>query len=1212
LNKHRADFEHWASDLLQVPIQIGAVHADWRGNIPELTLTQVVTLDKVTHRPAFEMREIKFGFQLFTSLWKRKIVLEDIIISGAEVTVVQDASGTFTIKDLPVENDLHSQAYQLSNILGWIFAQPYLSLRDMEVHVVSATGEKHPFALQKMSVINHGNEHRIKGNVSLQQEVPTDMQVRIEWWGQISDPEHIKAKAYLDLEGVSLGQWLQGKNSPSTLFFPGWQVHQGVGGLSLWLTWENQQLQEAQSVFQWYDLEFYSVADKKTYPIDHLSGHVGWKREGEGQVLAGDNILINFPNHLWPATTFYVALVPAPVANETPATHPNASIANVDQTTTAFLRIAEEGVKNSLTGTRAFRLQELRLGYLDVQDLLPIVLANASLPAEWRKNLVDLAPQGELRHLALIWRGELSDVTQLTGSGEVKDLSFNPWNKFPGLANLDGDFRWEETQGRLELASEQLAFALPALFPEPLLFEKAEAGLALQYNAEDGWSLKSKGALLKTTDASVKADLQLAVPPQQAATIDLDADFSLSKVTQLAHYLPARIMDPALVTWLKEAFLKGHVDAGKAVIQGRLDLFPFEKTEMKKGQKGRFEVSGELRDLDFHYAPHWPLLQQAQGHLNFSGRAMTVVIDEADLLDIPLKQVTGGIPYLGKARPQVVHLQAKVETDLSDGLEFIHQSPLEESIGKDLASLQMKGPLNLLLSLSIPLAHPEKTKVLGQAQFKQGILDLPEWSLTLNQVTGSFQFTERELSAPLLQAKLWGEPARLRLSTVVPQGLPSYVQAELSGRVSAVNLQDAMKVSLTSFLSGATAFQAKLKLYQSSATQNEIDLTSKLQGMAVDLPAPFGKPAAVQRDFHLNWMMQPGPGLQSQLSYGNVVQAQFTVTRQQNTRVIDIDSSQVKGHVRVAYPFNVKAPIVAQLERLVVQPGNAENIAALDPRALPPLDISSQQFIYGNKNLGQMNLLTTPKNNGLAIQKFSLSTPDYQFKSKGQWTGSGKTQQSQLQGTIESSRVNQFLNRLGLSLRSLLVNKGRASFDLQWRGAPYSLSLATLSGDFSFALEKGRIINLNEADNTKMDMGRMLSLFSLQTIPRRLSLDFSDLFEKGYSFDFMRGDFSLKQGSAFTQKPAVFEGPVAHVAAAGRIGLLAQDYDLNLSISPYVTDSLPVVAGALTLNPLVGAAAWLVNKAVLSREVSKVATYNYKVTGPWNAPVWRSVSNQKA
>ncbi|HSW71136.1 MAG TPA: AsmA-like C-terminal region-containing protein, partial [Gammaproteobacteria bacterium] len=390
---------------------------------------------------------------------------------------------------------------------------------------------------------------------------------------------------------------------------------------------------------------------------------------------------------------------------------------------------------------------------------------------------------------------------------------------------------------------------------------------------------------------------------------------------------------------------------------------------------------------------------------------------------------------------------------------------------------------------------------------------------------------------------------------------------------------------------------------------NEALLSSDLQGLAIDLPAPFGKSALSKRAFLLKAAFQQGggSGFKTQLSYGDLISAKLNIRQQQTLRLIEIDSRQVKGLIKLSYPFDAKQAIQASLDRLVINTGNAQTLASLDPQTVPPLIISSKQFIYGNKNMGQLSLTTLPKTKGMLIQHFNLKAPEYNFESTGQWTGSGQAQQSQLQGTLESSKVNTLLARLGLPLRSLLVDKGNAAFSLQWKGAPYNFSVASLGGGFSFVLEKGRVINLNEADNTKVDMGRMLSLFSLQTIPRRLSLDFSDLFEKGYSFDSMRGDFSLKQGSAFTRKPAVFDGPVARITASGRIGLLAQDYDLILSISPYVTDSLPVVAGALTLNPFVGAAAWLVNKAVLSKSVAKVATYNYKVTGSWDTPVWKSV-----
>ncbi len=1222
LNRHRLDLEAWASERLQVPITIGEVHADWRGNIPELTLSRVVILDKQTHQPAFEIDELKFGFQLFSSLWQRKIIPEDIILSGAEVTVLEDNTGHLTIKDLPEEKGLQYQSYQLTKVLDVIFSHPYLSMRNVSVHVLLPHRQKYEFNIKKVSLLNQGETHKIIGNFLLKQEVPTEVDARIEWFGQVDDFAHIKAKAYLNLEGLSLGQWLQGKNRVLNGLFSGWQIHQGLGGVEFWVQWADNRLQEVQSVFQWYDLEFYSESDKKTYPIDHLGGHIGWKREGDKQIFAGDNILINFPNHLWPATTFYLTLVPngehAQTAgspeNQAEENKPSSSVAAAAPDAAPLkkgLALAEAGVKRSFVSNRTWRLEEARLGFLDLEDLLPIFLANSSLSPNWHKLLSERHLQGVLQNLIFFWKGDLRDFSRLRFSGEFKGLSFNAWQKWPGIMNMDGSLNWDRGEGNLKVLSRKLSLSLPTLFEGPLFLDQAQGLVDFEYSQDEGWSFQASQVNLSNADFKIDGMAQMIFPSQESPTLDLEANFSLAKVTQVSKYLPSRIMDPGLVVWLKDAFLKGRIESGKVLIQGKLDQFPFDPAEMKQEEGGKFEVTGELRNIDFHYAPEWPLLQQANGRLLFSGRSMTATIDTGSILDIPVRQVTGTIPYLGEGQAQIVNLQAKLETDLSDGMDFIHQSPLEEAFGKSLSALELTGPLKLALSLSIPVAKPENTKVLGKAEVHQATLSLPDWKLDLDQVSGNFQFTEQDLSAKALHGLFWGEPASLSFSTVTPlKGKPSYLQAVVNGNINMTKLQDTFKLSLSQFLSGSTAFRAKLKLYHSPAMNNEVYFSSNLLGIALDLPAPFGKRSEMKRELTLNFLIQEGPGFKTQLKYDDLIQAQLNIRQEQNYRIIDVDSSQVKGRVMFAYPFNSKTPIEADLVRLVINAGNAQTIASLNPASVPPLNISTQQFIYGNRNLGTLDLITIPRARGMIIQDFSLTAPDYHFQSKGQWTGSGQAQQSQLRGTIEATQVKRFMDRLGFSLRSLIVDKGKAAFDLHWKGAPYSFNLATLSGGFSFALEKGRIINLSESEKNKMDLGRMLSLFSLQTIPRRLSLDFSDLVEQGYSFDFMRGDFSLKQGSAFTQKEAVLDGPVAHVAAKGRIGLLSQDYDLILSVSPHVTESLPVVAGALTLNPFVGAAAWVVNKVVLSKEVSRVVTHDYKVTGPWSAPVWRSVSGK--
>ena len=1224
LNRHRADLEVWASQILQVPIAIGEVHADWRGNIPELTLTHVFTLDKNTHKPAFDIREIKIGFQVFSSLWKRQFIIQDIIISGADLTVLQDASGGLTIKDLdlPVEMGKANQSYQLLSILDWLFSQPYLALREIDVHLQLYNSESREFTIKKVSLINSRDDHQINGNFILHQEIPTEIRSHINWTGNLSDPDHIQCHAYLDLEGFSLSQWIKETGLGLNKIFSGWQLHQGIGGAEIWVDWDNAQLQQVQSVFQWYDLEFYSDYDQKTYPIESFSGHVGWKRSGERQIFAGNDILINFPGHYWPATTFYMVFGPRQEAEkqqsimvESPVVQVsqgkkiakkkiNSNTINPSSVTRPWdekLAKASASVAKAIAGNQAWRLEELHIGYVDLQDLMPIVMANSSVPNLWRKQFFKVEPLGEIQAIEIAWFGEMTDLTKTSLSAIVKGLNFNPWDKYPGIAHFSGKLKWNGNEGELQFDSKDFMLTYPALFANKLDLQQLKGKIDYKYSPDMGWLLTANQIQIIDEDLQAQGSMQLQLPSHASPSINMKAEFSLDQLSEVERYLPSKIMDADLVAWLKDAFLEGRLEFGKVMIEGKLNDFPFENGE------GRFEASGELKDLDFHYAPQWPHLQQADGKLIFSGRSMTVKIDSAVMLDIPFKNISGVIPYLGADQPQILDVHTEVETDLAQGLEFIHQSPLEEDIGKDVEEIQMKGPAKLDLKLTVPLGNPRKLKVLGNTQIRQAILSLPEWGINLDQINGEFQFTEKTLTAKKMPAKLWGEPSTLSLSTVVSKNKsPSYIEALLVGRINVANVQTATALPLSNFLSGSTDYQARVKLYESNAN-NEVLLTSHLQGVAVDLPSPFGKTASEKRDFSLNLIIQQSPGFQTQLKYGDLIQAQLNIKSSPGKRIIDIDSRQMKGRLTLAYPFNANQAVDAQLDRLIIDAKNEKTISSLDPHAIPPLNISCKQFVFGNKNLGQLNLNTSPKSNGLVIQNFILSEADFLFRSKGQWTGNKNAQQSQLSGTIESSKVTRFLERIGLNMNSLIVDKGRAAFDLQWKGAPYSFSLATMSGNFSFALEKGRVINLSQTDNNKMDVGRMLSLFSLQTIPRRLSLDFSDLFEKGYSFDYMRGDFSLRQGSAYTLKPAVFEGPVARIAASGRIGFLAQDYDLTLSISPYVTESLPVVAGALTLNPFVGAATWLVNKMVISKEVSKAATYNYKVTGSWNTPVWRKV-----
>jgi uncharacterized protein YhdP len=129
--------------------------------------------------------------------------------------------------------------------------------------------------------------------------------------------------------------------------------------------------------------------------------------------------------------------------------------------------------------------------------------------------------------------------------------------------------------------------------------------------------------------------------------------------------------------------------------------------------------------------------------------------------------------------------------------------------------------------------------------------------------------------------------------------------------------------------------------------------------------------------------------------------------------------------------------------------------------------------------------------------------------------------------------------------------------------------------------------------------GRMLNILSIHSLQRRLALDFSDVFGKGFSFDSITGHVSFMAGDAYTQD-LVMHAPSAQIAIAGRTGFVARDYDQLVTITPLVSSNLPL-AGVLAGGPAVGAALFVAEK-LFGERMNRLARYQYQVTGSWDAP----------
>jgi uncharacterized protein YhdP len=163
--------------------------------------------------------------------------------------------------------------------------------------------------------------------------------------------------------------------------------------------------------------------------------------------------------------------------------------------------------------------------------------------------------------------------------------------------------------------------------------------------------------------------------------------------------------------------------------------------------------------------------------------------------------------------------------------------------------------------------------------------------------------------------------------------------------------------------------------------------------------------------------------------------------------------------------------------------------------------------------------------------------------------------------------------------------------------------LERLDGALKFQVGPGQLRDINPG------LGRMVGMLSVQNLTRRLSFDFSDLFQPGMGFDRISGEFAFKRGYAYTDN-LLIEAPAARIEIKGRTGLQARDYDQTITVIPNFGGTLPV-AGAIAGGPVVGAAVFVAER-LLQKGIEHATRYRYTLKGSWDKPVMESLQEPPA
>jgi uncharacterized protein (TIGR02099 family) len=314
--------------------------------------------------------------------------------------------------------------------------------------------------------------------------------------------------------------------------------------------------------------------------------------------------------------------------------------------------------------------------------------------------------------------------------------------------------------------------------------------------------------------------------------------------------------------------------------------------------------------------------------------------------------------------------------------------------------------------------------------------------------------------------------------------------------------------------------------------------------------------------------------------------------------LVQFEGSKIDGSVFVPYDLGGDRPVVMDMERLVL-PGNdaapVEPGEGPDPRNLPALSIRARDFGIGTRYFGALEAEIVRVPGGLRASTLNTIDETFAIEASGAWLHTPEEpdgSRTSLAATLNSTDVAITLARLGYS-PGLAGDDMNATLDLSWAGGPRADFFDSLDGDVELRMGVGQL------DEVEPGAGRVLGLMSIVALPRRLSLDFSDVFEKGFGFDKIEGTFRLDNGEAYTCNLSL-EAPAADIAIIGRASLVNRDYEQTALIGANVGNVLPVAAAA-AVGPQ-AAVAVLIFSQIFKKPLQGMGQIYYSIRGPWDTP----------
>lgn len=266
---------------------------------------------------------------------------------------------------------------------------------------------------------------------------------------------------------------------------------------------------------------------------------------------------------------------------------------------------------------------------------------------------------------------------------------------------------------------------------------------------------------------------------------------------------------------------------------------------------------------------------------------------------------------------------------------------------------------------------------------------------------------------------------------------------------------------------------------------------------------------------------------------------------------------------------------------------------------MPKINFSCERCQIDELNLGSVNFsLVRTDENTIKIENFKAKREQAEFTLSGEWQKIGATSTTTINGLLSLKNIEYELEQLGFG--SIIRDSGgKLDFNLNWQGGPHEFDFSYLNGEINANVDDGYLAEYS-------DKARIFSVLSLQSIVRKLTLDFRDIFSDGIFYNNIKGDYHIKEGVLYTENTRM-DGSAGDLYIKGNTSFVTNVLDYHMSYKPNLTSSLPVLAWIATLNPVVFLAGVAIDQVITSQVVSE---FNFELTGTVSEPNFKEVNRK--